>query len=434
MEDLPRKLGLTDATVIIIGIVIGSGIFLLPSPIARNLPSGPAILAVWVVAGILSCFGSMAYAELGAMMPSTGGHYVFLREAYGRGCAFLCGWVFVLAGIPGGMAFLAVAFSIYLGHFLPLTPALQKTASLVTVAVLSAINYIGVREAAWVQRIFTFAKIAGLMLVIGAAALAPHVSHAGEAAPHPLAYTGFGFAMAACLMAYNGWAFVSFVAGEVRQPQRNLPLSLAIGMGVVMVLYLSANLAYMNVLTIPQIAATERVGAAAAQRAMGPAGASVLAAAVLVSIIGAINGNILTGPRISFAQARDGLFFSRFGHIHPRFKTPAFAIVVQGVWTGVLILSGSYEALSSYTIFAIWIFYTLSVIGVWILRRKLPSASRPYRMWGYPVTLWLFVAVSIWFLLDSFVSQPVPALAAFGITAAGIPFYFLWRRGTARRV
>jgi APA family basic amino acid/polyamine antiporter len=428
MDQLPRKLNLLDATFIVIGIVIGSGIFLLPNVIARNLPSGPVIIAVWTVSGILSFFGALAYAELGAMLPATGGQYVYLREAFGPLCSFLCGWVFIVAVTPAGVAFLATGFSIYLSQFIPLSPIMRTAVSLTIVAVLCTINYIGVRESAWIQRIFTAAKIAGLALVIGAAFLAPRVTHA--ASPPAFSYNGIGYAMTACLAAYNGWSFVSFVAGEVKHPERNLPRSLVLGMTVVMILYIGANLAYMNVMTVPQIATTERVGAAVAERAMGPAGASILSAIVLLSIIGAINGNILTAPRIPFAQARDGLFFSRFGRIHPRFKTPSFAIVVLGVWAGILILTGTYESLFSYMILSAWLFYTLGVLAVWVLRRKRPDMPRPYKMWGYPTTLWLFVIVSIWFMVDAFINQPKTSLVAMALTAAGVPLYYIWRART----
>jgi APA family basic amino acid/polyamine antiporter len=427
MHELPRKLGLLDAMLIVVGIVIGSGIFLLPNLIARSLHTGTAIIAVWVVAGVLSYFGALAYAELGAMMPVTGGQYVYLREAYGPCCAFLCGWVFMLAVLPGGIAFLAVGFSIYLDHFIPLGPAMRTIVSLVLVATLSAMNYIGVKEGAWIQRIFTSLKIAGLLLLIGAAIFAPHANPAVQASTQPFSYAGIGVAMTACLMAYNGWSYVSFVAGEVKEPQRNLPRSLSIGMTLVMALYISANAAYMNVLTVPEIAATERVGAAVAERTMGPIGASLLSALVLVSIIGAVNGGILTSARIPFAQAGDGLFFSRFGRVHPRFETPAFAIVGQAIWSGILIVTGSYETLYSYAMLSAWIFYTLSVVAVWVLRRKMPDAPRPYRMWGYPMTLWLFVIVSVWFMVDALVNQPKPSLTALAIAAAGIPIYYLWR-------
>src|SRR5579871_4134826 len=248
MDQLPRRLGLLDASLIVIGIVIGVGIFLLPNLIARSLPSGPAMLAVWVVAGVLSYFGALAYAELGAMMPATGGQYVYLREAFGPGCAFLSGWVFWLAVVPGGVAFLAVSFSIYLDHFVPLSPALREIVSLSLLAILSAANYIGVQEGAWIQRIFTSLKLAGLLLLIGAAAFAPHVANASPAAARPLSYSGIGVALTACLMAYNGWSYVSFVAGEVKNPARNLPRAMTLGMAAVMALYICANVAYLNVM------------------------------------------------------------------------------------------------------------------------------------------------------------------------------------------
>ena len=428
MEQLARRLGLLDAILIVIGIVIGSGIFLLPNVIARNLPSGPAIIAIWIISGVLSLFGAFAYAELGAMMPATGGQYVYLREAFGPACAFLCGWIFLLAEIPGGIAFLSVGFSIYLAQFIPLTSGARVLVSLALITVLSAVNYIGVRESAWTQRIFTLLKIVGLVLIIGIALLSKQTSPLADASVHTFSYTGIGVAMTACLMAYNGWSHLSFVAGEVTNPQRNVPRSLAWGMGAVIALYVGANIAYMHVMTVPEIAATERVGAAVAERVMGPIGARLLSAIVLVSIVGAINGCILTGARFPFAQARDGMFFSRFGTVHPRFRTPAFAIVVQALWTGVLIVSGSYESLFTYAILSAWVFYTLSVAAVWMLRRKAPHAPRPYRMWGYPYTLWLFLAVSIWFFADAIVNQPKASLIAVLLAAAGIPFYFFWSR------
>ena len=427
MDQLPRRLGLIDAALIVIGVVIGSGIFLLPNVIARSLPSGAAILTVWTVAGILSFFGALAYAELGAMMPATGGQYVYLREAFGPGCAFLSGWVFLLAVVPGGMAFLAVAFSIYLGQFIALSPVLREIVSLALLALLAGANYVGIREGAWIQRIFTSLKIAGLLLLTGAAVLAPHVTAAPRAVAAPLSYHGVGFALTACLMAYNGWSYVSFVAGEIKNPQRSVPRAMTLGMVAVIVLYVFANVAYLNVMTVPEIAATERVGAAVAARAIGPAGASLLSAIVLMSIVGALNGNILTGARIPFAQARDGLFFSAFGRVHPRFETPALAIVLLAVWTGLLVVTGSYETLFAYSILSAWIVYTLGVAAVWALRRKAPDAPRPYRMWGYPYTVWAFLIVSAWYMADALVTQPKPSLMAFVVCAAGIPFYVYWR-------
>ncbi len=426
--ELPRKLSWLDATALVIGIVIGSGIFLLPNLIARELSSPAAILSVWIISGVLSYFGALAYAELGAMMPATGGQYVYLREAYGPLCAFVCGWTFMLAVMSGGIAWLAVSFSIYLGQFVHMAPAVSKLVSVALIAAVSAVNYVGVREGAFVQRTFTFLKIAGLALLIGSAFWSgPAAPPPQAAALPPFSAAHFGVAMIACLMAYNGWSYVSFVAGEVREPQRNLPRSLALGMTIVGALYVLANIAYLKVLTVPEIAVTERVGAALAQRTLGQAGATVVSITVLLSIIGAINGCIMTAARIPFAQARDGLFFRRFGDIHPRFLTPSFSIVMQGIWAAVLVLSGSYETLFSYSMVAAWIFYMMSVAAVYVLRRKLPDLPRPCRMWGYPYTLVLFQLVSVWFVVNAFVTQPIPSLAALAIVATGIPMYLIWR-------
>jgi APA family basic amino acid/polyamine antiporter len=428
-QELPRRLGIMDAAAIVIGIVIGSGIFVLPNLIARNLPSRPAILAAWVISGALSFLGALAYAELGAMMPATGGQYVYLREAYGPMCAFLSGWTFMLAVLSGGTAWLAVTFSIYVRYFVPLTPAMGKVISIGLIAALSAINYVGVREGAWVQRTFTYMKIAALLVLIVAAFLSPHAAPATAAsAIPPVSLAHFGVAMAACLMAYNGWSYVSFAAGEVRNPQRNLLRSMAIGMAAVIALYVLVNAAYLKVMSIAQIALTDRVGADLAQRTMGSMGGTFISVTVLLSIVGAVNGCILTSARLPFAQARDRLFFASFGEVHPRFQTPARAILWGGIWAAILVLTGSYETLYSYAIVAAWFFYTLSVGAVLVLRRKLPNAARPYKMWGYPATPLLFVAMSIWFVVNAFVTQPGPSFMACVIVATGVLAYWIWRR------
>jgi len=429
--DLSRDLGVIDATAIVVGIVIGSGIFVLPNLIARSLPSPSAILAVWIVSGVLSFFGALAYAELGAMMPRTGGQYAFLSEAYGPLWAFVSAWTFMLAVMAGGSAWLAVTFSIYAGYFAPLTPVLNKAVAVALIAAVSAVNYAGVREGARVQRIFTGLKIAGLLVLIGAAFLAP-VSTPSAPRPAPISTMHFGAAMAACLMAYNGWSYVSFVAGEVKEPQRNLLRSLVAGMAVVAALYIFANAGYLRVMSISEISLSSRVGADLATRTLGRTGGTFVALTVLLSIVGAVNGCVLTAARIPFAQARDGLFFARFAAIHPRFATPASAIVWGGIWTSILVLTGSYETLYSYSIVAAWIFYTMTVVAVFVLRRRMPEAVRPYRMWGYPYTLWIFVAVSIAFIVNALLTEPEPSLMAFVVIGTGIGAYYLWR-GAKRR-
>lgn len=429
MVDLPRKLGLLDATAIAIGDVVGSAIFLVPSTVAQNLPCAVWILAVWVLTGLLSFFGALAYAELGAMMPSTGGQYVFLRESYGALWGFLCGWTFILVIYSGADATLAVGFATYLSYFVPLTPVLSKLASVVLIAVLTFVNYRGVKAGAATQKFFTSLSLCGLAVLIGSAVFNRQPSSLQWSLPASgFSWSHFGVAMIACLWAYEGWSAVSFVAGEVKEPQRNLPLSLGVSVAVVVAFYVLANIAYMKVLPIATIASTERVAAAMAERTMGPIGATIVTLTILLSIVGCTNGGTLTGPRIYFAQARDKLFFKKIGEVHPRFQTPSFAILLQGIWTAILAVSGTYEKLFSYVIFVAWVFYGLTVLGVLVLRRKHPDLRRPYKMWGYPVTPLLFAAIAFWFVINTMITTPGPSLIGAMIVASGVPVYYVWRR------
>jgi len=430
--ELPRKLGLIDATAIVVGTVIGSAIFLVPNTVARNLPSVPLIFLVWSVTGLLSFFGALAYAELGAMMPDTGGQYVYLREAYGPLGGFLSGWASFLVMQSGSIATLAAGFAIYLSYFIPLSPMAAKMASVALIAGLTIVNYRGVTLGAAVQRTFTFLKLAGLGIIVISAFLVPqHVA----APPAPVAgafsWAHFGVAMIACLWAYEGWNCVSCVAGEVRRPERNLLFALALGTAALIAVYLAANVAYLRVLGVPAIAATDRVAAKSAEVTLGSLGGTLVSLTVLISIAGACNGSILTFPRIYFAQARDGLFFKPVGSVHPRFETPHLAIAVQGVWSAVLALSGSYELLFSYVIFAAWIFYGMAVLGVIVLRRKKPDLPRPYKMWGYPVTPVAFAGVSFWFVINTIITTPKSSLIGLALVAAGIPVYYIWRKATS---
>jgi APA family basic amino acid/polyamine antiporter len=427
--ELPRRLGFLDATSIVAGTIIGAGIFLVPSLVAASLNSPAAILAVWVFGGVLSFFGALALAELGAMMPATGGQYVFLREAYGPMVAFLCGWTFFLVSISAAIAWLAVSFARYLGYFVPLPPAAAKAVGVVLIAVIAAVNYRGARPGAGVQKTFAAVKILGIVvLVVSAFGSAP--AAAAPPTTQPLTFSAIGVGLIACLMCYDGWSAMSAMVGEIRDPRRNVLRALAAGLFVCIVIYTLTNIAYLRVLTVPEMAASERVGALLAERTLGPAGAALISVLIMVSIIGSANGWLMTQPRIYFAQSRDGLFFRRFGEIHPRFETPAFAIVMQFLWASVLIVTGSFELLISYAMFAIWFFYALTVGAVITLRLKRPDLPRPYRMWGYPVTPALFIAVALWFLINTAIEQPLPSLTALAIILAGIPAYFAWKYRT----
>jgi APA family basic amino acid/polyamine antiporter len=309
----------------------------------------------------------------------------------------------------------------------PLTPVLSKLVSCGLILFLTAVNYRGIRLGATVQNVFTSLKIIGLAVLICAAFLSPAQTAPPVPSP-PFSLNQFGVALIAGLWAYNGWYAVTLVAGEVRSPQRNIPLSLLFGVTAVIVIYLLANLAYLRILSVPELAVTERVASTVAERTMGHLGAVLVSLTILISMFGTTNGNIMTAPRLYFAQARDGLFFEKFGLVHPRFETPYVSIVGQGIWAAVLAASGSYEVLVSYSTFTFWIFYAMTVTGVIILRRRRPDLPRPYKMWGYPATPLIFVGVAIWFVGNTLVSKPVTSLIGLGMIASGIPAYYFWRR------
>lgn len=425
-SDLPRKLGLIDSLSIVIGMVIGGGIFLVPNLIAQELKSATAILAVWVFAGVISFFGALACAELGAALPSTGGQYVFLRETYGPLVGFLCGWSMFLVARTAQVAWLAVTMALYVSYFVPLSAPASKLLGICAIALFTGINYRGVTAGAMVQKTFTLAKLVGLLVIIGSAFLLGSKVASPAAVPGGFSLSSFGVALIASLLAYDGWVQLSFVAGEIRKPQRNIFLALVLGSVACIAIYLLANVAYLRVLPIAEIAASDHVGASVAKRVLGSSGGSVVSLIILISIVGTLNGCFLTSPRIYFAQARDGLFFRQFAEVHPRYQTPAFAILAQGIWATVLVVSGSYETLLDYSMFVMWLMYGLMVAGVIVLRYKQPGLARPYRMWGYPVTPALFVAITAWFLVNMLRTRPVPSVAGLLLIATGIPVYFLW--------
>ena len=428
-SELPRKLGLLDSLAIVVGVVIGAGIFLVPNLVARELKSPSAILGVWIFAGVISFFGALACAELGTLFPATGGQYVFLRESWGPLVGFLCGWSMFLVARTAQVAWLGMTLALYVSYFVPLSATSSKLLGLAAIALFTGINYWGVTVGAFVQKAFTLAKVAGLLIIITSAFLwTGKAPEASQALAGGFSLSGFGVALIACVLACDGWVQLSFVAGEIRNPQRNILLALAIGTVACTAIYVLANVAYLRVLSIPEIAASEHVGAAMAARVLGSTGGKLVSLIVLMSIIGTLNGCFLTSPRVYFAQARDGLFFRRFATVNARHQTPSFAIVAQGIWAAILLISGGYESLVDYAMFALWLSYGAMVAGVIVLRIKRPDLPRPYRMWGYPVTAILFLGITGWFLINMIVTRPIPSLIGLALIAAGIPVYFFWAR------
>ena len=429
-QALPRALGFYASTAIVVGTIIGSGIFLVPHNVALHVGSVRALFLVWVVGGILSLAGALSMAELGTAMPEAGGVYVYLRQAYGKPFAFLFGWASLLVINSGTIATLAAAFGIYSSSFLPLTPLQQKLAGAAVITIFTVVNVLGVRKGAAAQLIFTVAKLSGLAIIMGFAFFSRHVTPVAAAGVLPTPHTtvaSWGVALIGVLWAYEGWHLLSFNAGEVKNPSRVLPRSYLLGTSLVIVVYLLANLAYLRVLPLPALAEYPRVATKAMEVLAGPGGASFVAALILCSIVGSLNGNILGGPRVYFAMARDGVFFPSVGRVHPRFQTPALAIWIQGTWSIVLVASGTFEQLYTYVISTGWIFYGAAVFAVIILRRRMPELARPYRVWGYPVLPIVFSLAAFAIVINVLMTKPHESLIGFGIVLAGIPIYLVWK-------
>jgi len=443
LRTLERTLGLKDLTLLVIGAVIGSGIFIVPAAVLRQTGGaiGPALL-VWLVAGILSLLGALTYGELGAARPDAGGLYVYIRDAFGTLPAFLYGWTTFFVICTGATATLAVAFSSYLGQLVPITPFVAKLVSIAVIVVIAAVNIRGTRQAASMQNWSTLAKIAGI-LVMSVALLARGRGLAGDdMVVWPATVTGgllsaIGLGMIGVLWAYEGWQYATFSAGETRDPQRTFPRAIVAGTAVLIVLYLLANVAYIAALGPAGVQASDRVAAASVAALFGPAAGGLIAVVILISMFSAANSLALTAPRCYYAMARDGVFFSRLAEVHPRFRTPAFAIAAGSAWAILLAATGTFEQLLTYVVFSGWIFYGLGAASIFVYRRREPHAVRPFRVPGYPVTPVLFVAASAAIVLNTLATQPARALIGLAVVLAGVPAYLFWRRSAssdARRV
>lgn len=427
---LLRELRLRDAIAIVAGTIIGSGIFLVPNTIANELSSFVAVILVWLAGGLLSLFGALALGEMGAAFPKAGGLYVYLRQAYGKTVGFLYGWALLALIHSGSIATLAVAFRIYLAQILPLTTTQQKLGGIICVLALTAVNCFGVKSGKNVHNLLTLAKYAGIALMLGLLFYGGHL-HLLRSSVWPQSTlrfrpASFGIALIAVLWAYEGWHVLSFMSGEFRHSQRDLPKGLFYGTLIVVITYLLANVAYYSVLTNAQIQDTERVAAGAVAAATGGASAAFISLLILVSIVGATNGMILTGPRVYYAMAKEGLFFPVFGKVNARFRAPVFAILVQGLWAAGLTLLGSFQELFTYVVFTGWIFYGLAVAGVIVLRVRRPDLERPFRVPGYPWLPALFTLAALGITASAVVASPLHAAFGIALVLTGLPLYLLF--------
>lgn len=453
MTGLRRELGVWGAASIVVGTVIGSGIFLVPRRMVLETGSAELVFAVWIFGGLLSLAGALTYAELAAMMPEAGGEYNYLKAAYGPFWGFLYGWTQMWVAKSGSIATLATGFFYYLANFrpeldatllvipLPLgaggAPLEVSRGQLLAIGVilgLGWLNWFGIRIGGWVQVAVTAVKVVLIAWII-AVGLGADRPGGGEV---PLegargGVAGFFAALVAALWAYDGWNNLSMVASEVKAPQRNLPRALVYGTGAVMAIYLLTNAAYFRVLSPAEVASSERVAAVMMQQVLGAWGADLVSVAAMISIFAALNGSILSGSRVPYAMARDGYFFRRFGAVHERHAAPGFSILALSAWSCVLVLSGRYDQLVTLVIFPSWILYGMAAAAVIVLRRKMPDARRPYRAVGYPVIPLLFVAVAGFLTVQTLVNSARESLLGLGLIVCGIPFYLFWNRQARRQ-
>jgi len=493
-KELVKALGLTSATMLVMGSMIGSGIFIVSAEIAREVNSPALLIGAWLVTGFMTIVGALCYGELAAMMPRAGGQYVYLREALGPLWGFLYGWTLFLVIQTGTIAAVGVAFGKFLGIFfpsissthwilhlwkvppIPIGPMVlgnmdvglstQNLVAILIVVLLSVVNIFGLKTGAIIQNIFTVAKVSalaglvlfGLFIGRNAQALAANFSghfwqNAGLGAQHavqvgvggPMVLVGtltiLAVAQTGSLFSADAWNNVTFTAGEVKNPQRNLPLSLAVGTGVVILLYVLCNVIYLNVLPLDgspagttilergiKYASEERVGTAVMTQIFGGAGGALMAIAIMISSFGCDNGLILSGARVYYAMAKDGLFFRSVAKLHPTYKTPAVSLMVQMVWTCILCISGSYGQLLDYIVFAVLVFYILTIAGLFVLRRTHPEAERPYRAVGYPILPAIYIVMALFIDVVLLRYKPQYTWPGLIIVLLGIPVYYLWKR------
>lgn len=448
---LVRAIGLSGATLLVVGSVIGSGIFLTTGLMVQELPSTTLVLAAWVAGGLLAMAGGLTYAEMGSMYPRSGGLYVFLSEAYGPVWGFLFGWACLLVILTGSVAAVAVGFAEYFSYFFP---SLGTDRVLVTfdmpwgawrisagqvvaaasIAVITAVNYVGVRSGNVANTILTVAKVGGLILIPLLAIAYMRVDPALTPMVPPDAvrpFASFGVIMIAVMWTYEGWYYVAFAAGEIKDAARTVPRALIYGTIALTTIYVSVNLAYVFALTLEEMSGVTRIAEKAVTALVGPGGAALVAATVVVSTFGCNVAGVIASSRACFAMATDGRFFASAARVHPVHRTPHVALLVTSGWSALLTLTGGYEALFTYVTFASVLFGTLGGVAIFVLRTRRPEVPRPYRTLGHPVVSALYVLGSLALVGNTLSERPVESIAGLGLVAIGLPFYFYWSR-TAR--
>ena len=435
---LDRVLTFRDLYLLIVGSVIGSGIFLVPATVLQQAGRSIGLaLVIWLAGGILSLLGALTYGELSARNPAAGGLYIYIRDAFGRLPAFLYGWSLFFVVGSGAVATLSVAFSAYLSEIVPIDPVARKVISVLMIGVVTIVNIRGTRQSADMQNWTTVTKVSAILIMTAVLLIwGRGMSSVGSVLPQKLQgslWQTFGIAMIGVLWAYEGWQFVTFNAAEVIEPQRTYPRAFLFGMVTLILLYLLANVGYLAALGPDRASGSESIAAASLSEVAGRWAGKIVACAILISMFSAANSIVLSSSRVFYAMAADRLFFARLAEIHPRFHTPAFSILAGSAWAVLMALSGTFEQLLTYVVFAGWIFYALAAASLFVYRRKRIGDDAPYRVPGYPLMPLLFIFSGFALVADTFIARPREAVIGLLILSTGIPAYVLWRRVATRR-
>jgi APA family basic amino acid/polyamine antiporter len=435
MTKLAKELTLYGLIMVAIGSCIGSGIFVTPSQIAGLVPSAGLILGVWALGGLVTLTGALTFGELGSLFPKAGGIYVFLKEAYGGWLGFLYGWAYLLIITSGSIAVLSLAFAYYLSFFIPMGQAGKLMTGIIVIITVTTLNIFRAKFGEIFSNIFTGLKLVGILIIIGvglfygSSNLSFQNFSLGFGSNSSL--SGFGVALVGVLFSYGGWQHASFLAGETKNPARNVPIAMITGALIVIVIYLLVNVSYMFLMPVSQIASSQKVAAEAISTVL-PFGGMLVAGIIAISTLGTIGIYTLSAPRIYYAMAYDGLFFKKIADVHPKFQTPVNAIIAQSAWSIVLLLFwGTFEDLITYTVSVEWIFFTLAAAGIFIFRKKMKNADRPYKTFGYPVTPLIFIGINTWFVTNIMINKPLHMAIGFGFLILGVPFYLFFRKRNA---
>jgi basic amino acid/polyamine antiporter, APA family len=424
---LDRPIGLLHATAMVVGIIIGASIFVQPSEINRHVPAVAGVLSVWAAAGVLTLLGSLVCAELSSVFPRTGGVYVFLKETVSPAAGFLWGWAMFWSAHSGIIAASSVILARYVGFFVPLGDWGIRAAAIAAILLLSFVNYLGVRQGSRLQTAVTIGKLAaivlllGMVVILGRGAALPD----GHGSGGVFSLREFILGVSAALFAFGGWHMVTYTAGETRNPSRTIPRALLIGSLTVTAAYIALNAAYLYLLPLDRVVTSTRVAADAAQVVAGARGAAIISALVILSAVGVLNGVILAGPRTYFAMAEEGMAFRWLAVIHPRFHTPHRTILLQAVWSSVLVATGTYRALFTRVVYTEWLFFALLTVGLARLRRD-PAYAPPYRIWGYPAAPVVFAVAAITVAVVQIAADPVQAASGLALVMLGLPVYYIW--------